>query len=59
MEDLAPEVPGFVGVDENCSYGVSRTIMKIKKMFEVRYIKSNGGLVQSSWHHFLKIDLKR
>jgi len=29
MDDLAPGVPGFVGVDENnSSYGVSRTIVK-------------------------------
>ena len=58
MDDSAPDMPGFVGVDENnSSYGVSRKIMK--KMFEVRYMKSNGGLVLSSWHHFSKIDLKR
>ena len=51
MEDLVSEVPGFVGVDENCSYGVSRTaIMKSKKMFEVRCMKSNGGLVQFRAH---------
>jgi hypothetical protein len=59
MDDSAPDMPGFVGVDENCSYGVSRTKMRSKKMFQVRYMKSNGGLVQSSWHHFSKIDLKR
>jgi len=25
---LAPEVPGFVGVDENCSYGVLKKCLK-------------------------------
>jgi len=29
-----------------------------QKMFEVRFMKSNGGLAQSSWLHFSKIDLK-
>ena len=47
MDDLAPGVPGFVGVDENCSYGVSRTKMKIKKCLKSDIQNQMGDLFRA------------
>jgi len=44
MDDSGPEVPGFVRVDENCSYGVSRTKMKSKKCLKSDIRKQMGDL---------------
>jgi len=37
MDDSGPEVPGFVRVDENCSYGVSRTKWRAKNVWSPIY----------------------
>jgi hypothetical protein len=44
MDDSGPEVPGFVRVDESCSYGVSRTKMKSKKCLKSDIRKQMGDL---------------
>ena len=51
MDDLAPEVPGFVGVDENCSYCVKVT----KRYFKSDKWKQMGTcLVSELMASFLK-----